>query len=218
MSSHAAIALRRARPEDRAALYAICLATGDAGKDASLPGRQGELYGHIYAGPYLALAPEFAWVVEDAQGVCGYALAVADSRHFYDRMETAWLPLLRQQYITARIPADQWLIDRLQTPFALDPQLADWPAHLHIDLLDRAQGLGLGSRLMQALLDDLKTAEVPAVHLGVDPRNARALAWYTRQGFGTLFTQPGCVWLGKYLQESGSVHNKPSDLGIQAPR
>ncbi|QDQ28782.1 GNAT family N-acetyltransferase [Chitinimonas arctica] len=137
--------LRLAIPADIASVYAICLATADAGQDAGAPGRQGELYGHLYAGPYLDLAARFAWVAEDGEGVCAYALATDDSSAFYARMEAAWLPPLRRQYQTAISPLDQGLLDRLHAPFTLDPRLADWPGHLHIDLLPRCQGRGLGA-------------------------------------------------------------------------
>ncbi|WP_269532255.1 GNAT family N-acetyltransferase [Chitinimonas sp. BJYL2] len=193
------ITLRRARADDMAALYAICLATGNAGADASLPGRQGELLGHLFAGPYLQLAPDFAWVAEDAGGVCGYALGTDDSARFYARMESEWLPPLRQRYREPRIADDRWLIDMLHRPCTFNPQLMQWPAHLHIDLLPRAQGTGLGSRLMRALLDDLRRARARGVHLGVDPRNERAAAWYPRFGFTEQYREPGCIWFAMPL-------------------
>ncbi|QDQ28783.1 hypothetical protein FNU76_21860 [Chitinimonas arctica] len=53
---------------------------------------------------------------------------------------------------------------------------------------------------MERILAGLAEASVPAVHLGVDPRNVRALGWYGRFGFTELFRQPGCVWMGKQLR------------------
>ena len=90
--------IRPAVPSDQAALYRICLLTADAGADASAAGRDASLFGHLYAGPYLALQPDFAWVLEDADGPCGYVLATPDSADFYARMERDWLPPLRAQY------------------------------------------------------------------------------------------------------------------------
>ncbi|QNM94681.1 GNAT family N-acetyltransferase [Chitinimonas koreensis] len=191
--------IRLARPSDRDALYRICLATGDAGQDAAQPGRDPELLGHLYAGPYLELQPDFAWVAEDEAGVSGYLLATPDSTDFYARMERDWLPPLRARSHAGHDP-DGWLVKRLHSTWALDPRLADWPAHLHVDLLPRTQGQGVGARLMQAALDQLGAAGVAGVHLGVDPRNERALAWYARFGFEELFRQPGCVWFGRRLE------------------
>ncbi|MDN3579105.1 GNAT family N-acetyltransferase [Chitinimonas viridis] len=190
---------RMATEADREAVYRICLLTGDAGRDASAPGRQEALYGHLYAGPYLSLAPEHAWVAEDEEGVCGYALGCANSATFYADMERAWLPPLRERYRVPQHPADGWLINRLQSVHTLEPRLAEWPAHLHVDLLPRVQGQGVGGVLMEKLMSSLRAAGAPAVHLGVDPRNERAVGWYARFGFVELFRQPGCIWLGRRL-------------------
>ncbi|MGK0618858.1 GNAT family N-acetyltransferase [Meiothermus cerbereus] len=65
-----------------------------------------------------------------------------------------------------------------------------YPAHLHIDLLPRAQGRGLGRRLMEVFLARLRELGVPGVHLGVGQRNAGALAFYQRMGFVRLQTHP----------------------------
>ncbi|MGG2477876.1 GNAT family N-acetyltransferase, partial [Rhizobium sp. BR5] len=61
-----------ARPEDEDALYAISLATGDAGEDATPLYRDGRMVGHIYSVPYLHLWPDAVFVAEDEEGVCGY--------------------------------------------------------------------------------------------------------------------------------------------------
>ncbi|MDN3718454.1 FAD-dependent oxidoreductase [Roseibium salinum] len=61
--------LRPASLLDLEALYAICLRTGDAGKDASGLYSDPRLMGHIYAAPYVALDGLICLVAEDAGGV-----------------------------------------------------------------------------------------------------------------------------------------------------
>ena len=80
--------IRPARPDDRAALYAVCLATGCDGEDAAATFRDPDLLGHRYVGPYLDLEPDLAFTLEDAHGPCGYALGAADSVDFYRRLST----------------------------------------------------------------------------------------------------------------------------------
>ena len=60
--------IRPYRKSDLSALYAICLATGDAGRDASHLYRDPDLIGHVYAGGYAACAPETTFMVEDYEG------------------------------------------------------------------------------------------------------------------------------------------------------
>ena len=64
--------------------------------------------------------------------------------------------------------------------------LAAYPAHLHIDLLPRAQRQGWGRRLINALCEALAERGVPGVHLQYDAANVNAGAFYQRLGFEEL--------------------------------
>ena len=45
-----------------------------------------------FVGPYLKLCPEHVFVVEDDDGLCGFAVAASDSKHFYEQFKKHWLP------------------------------------------------------------------------------------------------------------------------------
>jgi ribosomal protein S18 acetylase RimI-like enzyme len=81
----------------------------------------------------------------------------------------------------------------------LIPQLADHPAHLHIDLLPDHQGAGHGRALMETFLRALGAAGVPRVHLGMASSNTRARAFYDRMGFDEIPVPdtPGSTFLGR---------------------
>lgn len=72
--------IRGVRADDLDALYHISLKTGDAGQDATALYEDPKLVGHIYSAPYAVLAPEAAFVVEDAQGAAGYIVGAASMR------------------------------------------------------------------------------------------------------------------------------------------
>ena len=198
--------LRRARPEDEQAFYDICLLTGDSGLDASALYQDPKLLGHVYAAPYLRFAPEFAFVLEDEQGVGGYVIAAPNSRAFEDTLEREWWPRLRQQYPDpANLPAEQRTPDQRlmnlihhphRTPDALQ---SEYPAHLHIDLLPRVQGGGNGKRLMLTLLDALADADLAGVHLGVGGSNKNAVGFYRHLGFRELEAHPWGYTFGMKL-------------------
>jgi ribosomal protein S18 acetylase RimI-like enzyme len=63
------------------------------------------------------------------------------------------------------------------------PEVAAYPAHLHIDLLPEYQRSGHGRSLMTTLLTALATANVPAVHLTMLTSNTKAQAFYNRLDF-----------------------------------
>lgn len=185
--------VRLAGAGDVAGAYHVCLKTGDSGNDGEPFHRDDpDALGRLFVGPYLAFEPSLALVAEDADGICGYALGALDSRAFYARYDREWRPDL-----CARFPAPegdpatwtrvQQVYDWYHHPDYFCPEPYErHPSHLHIDLLPRAQGRGLGRRMMEDLLGRLRAAGSPGVHLGMWARNTRAHAFYTRLGFEEL--------------------------------
>lgn len=178
--------IRAYRPGDEAALYEVCLRTGADGDDASALYRDPRLLGEVYVGPYLRFAPEFALVAEDDEGTGGYALGAADTAAFEAVCESSWWPSLRHRYPLAAHdePSAGAEVVRVihDPPRAPADLISAYPAHVHIDLLPRFQGSGYGRRLMTTLFDKLAEAGAGGVHLGVSPRNTRAIGFYQHLG------------------------------------
>jgi ribosomal protein S18 acetylase RimI-like enzyme len=203
--------IRPARSGDEPGAYHVCLKTGDHGQDGEPYYQEDpDALGRIYVGPYLAFEPDLSLILEDEQGICGYALGAFDSRAFYARYESEWRPRL-----CARFPApagDPASWNRVQQVhhayhhpdyFCPEPYEA-YPSHLHIDLLQRAQGCGHGRRLLEQLMDTLALRASPGVHLGVSTRNLRAPGFYQRLGFRELVRvgpeHDGCIYMGIALE------------------
>jgi GNAT superfamily N-acetyltransferase len=187
------VQIRGYRPGDLGDLYRICLETGDSGTDATALFRDPDLLGHVYAAPYGQLEPSLAFVVEDQAGVGGYCLGALDSQAFEQRMEAEWWPPLRLRYDEPdvaereRWTRDEQLAYRIHHPWRTDDELmADFPSHLHIDLLPRLQGGGNGRRLIGRQLAALRERGSRGVHLFVNAGNRRALGFYRHLGFTGL--------------------------------
>lgn len=185
--------IRPYSPADLDALYRICLETGDSGQDATRNYHDPRLLGHVFAAPYATLEPQLAFVTEDAIGVSGYVLGALDTAAFEERLERDWWPPLRARYPDPDgAPPAQWTPDQrmahtIHHPWRTRAQLLqDYPSHLHIDLLPRAQGQGLGGRLMGTLLAALQEQGSSGVYLGVSARNSRAIGFYRHLGFQEL--------------------------------
>jgi len=180
--------IRDAQPGDLDALYRIALATGDSGADAAHLHRDPKLVGHLYAAPYAVLEPAFALVVEDASGVGGYIVGARDTLAFEARLEAQWWPALRRDYPDPRGDPSSWDLDQLRAYQIHHPRpppariTAPYPSHLHINLLPRLQGRGLGKALIDAWLARIETAGSRGAHLGVSPANHRALRFYRAYG------------------------------------
>ncbi len=197
--------IRPATVGDHATLSRICLETGDSGADATGKEDDPDLLGIVYAVPYQVVAPEFAFVVEDEAGPCGYVLGAADTVAFQRFLAETWFPPVAARVKDpgpdpARWRGSDWLRHTIHHPGGLPPvDLRAYPAHGHIDLLTRAQGRGVGGPALRHLMAALVRAGVPGVHLGVSPLNHRALRFYAREGFAELAREPDVVWLGRSL-------------------
>lgn len=187
---HSAGRVRPYRGSDLDGLYAVCLQTGDAGRDATHLHDDPKLRGHVFAAPYAALEPNLCFVAEDDNGIGGYIVGTLDTLGFDARAEREWWPALRARYPDpdpARISqwtADEWMAFLIHHPITANPTVvADYPSHLHINLLPRLQGLGLGRQLMDTFLEALRARGSPGVYLGVSPKNTNAISFYRRYGF-----------------------------------
>ncbi len=182
--------IRAYRPDDLNAVSRICLATGDAGNDATGLFEDPKLLGHVYAAPYAVLSPETVFVAEDADGVAGYIVGPLDTHAFEKRLESEWWPRLR-----ARIPAPSGTVspavrrdDRMRALIHHPPRTPRritqaYPSNLHVNLLPRLQGQGLGAKLIACWLGAVRERGSAGAHLGVGEANQRAVGFYRAYGF-----------------------------------
>jgi ribosomal protein S18 acetylase RimI-like enzyme len=182
------IQVRRATLHDLPGAYRVCLLTGDAGMDASSLFRDPDLLGHVYVGPYLVGEPDLALVAADEGGVVGYCLAARDSRALAAWAEREWWPTLRARYPRRDdSSADAKVVELLHHPPTIDDGVLDeYPAELHIDLVARARGAGLGRRLVEAEMAQLAEAGAPGCHLVAATSNTNAIAFYEHLGWRVL--------------------------------
>lgn len=199
--------LRPYRPTDSAWLADVCVRTGLGGEDARGHYDDPDVLPAIFATPYAELEPELVLVADDGERVIGYVLGTADTAAFYDRFRRVWLPTVADRFPAPDEGAegpDAAMRKLLHHAEGMHVPAFDehYPAHLHIDLLPEGQGRGLGRALLETWLDALRARGVPGVHLGVNPENTRARAFYDRLGFTSLTAPgapPGAVHLGLRL-------------------
>lgn len=210
------MAIRSAHASDLPYLYEICDRTGYRGGDASSVVAERALLGQYFAAPYVIRDPSWCWIAEDENGVVGYLVSTPDTAAFSRWMDEAWLPHLR----TRKVPQpplsefDQWLRALIHETAGVPDLALEYPSHLHIDLVPRAQGRGLGSQLIARFRQKLHETQIPGFHLGVSEANTRALDFYRKQGFRTLETKPGVIYMGLSGSELSPTTKTPSSLPL----
>lgn len=202
----------RVRPyqaRDRAAVREICHETGYMGEPAAWFWRDRESFADLFSGYYTDREPHSAFVAEGDGRVVGYLLGCVDSGQ-----ATPSAAILRRHLVRRRLALrpgtagffwrSLWDLcrDRRLPPEAVrDPQ---WPAHLHIDLLPKARGHGVGGALMRHWLERLARLASPGCHLGTFHQNTNAIAFFERMGF-RRYGEPQRV-PGFRLRSGGRMH------------
>lgn len=185
------VTVRRYRPADREALADVCVRTAHAGGDATGRYREPEIFPAIFATPYAELEPDLVFVADDGERAIGYIVGTADSTRFYAAFRERWLPTVADRFPAPTPPVHgpddglRYLLHHAEE--MLVPEIAaEFPAHLHIDLLPEGQRQGLGRRLMSTFVAALRERGVPGLHLSMNPANTNARAFYDRIGFTEL--------------------------------
>jgi ribosomal protein S18 acetylase RimI-like enzyme len=201
--------IRPYRPTDRDALFDVCVRTAENGGDSRALYPDPELVPSIFAAPYAELEPALAFVLEDGGRAVGYVLGTADTPAFVRRFREEWLPKVSDRFPplrTAPATPTETMVHLLHTPERMIvPELAGYPAHLHIDLLPSHQRAGHGRELMNTFLAALARRGVERVHLGMVTANTPARAFYDRLGFRVLpVPDPGpLTYLGRETAQQG---------------
>jgi GNAT superfamily N-acetyltransferase len=200
--------IRPGHSGDEPGAYYVCLKTGNHGQDGEpFYQEDPDALGRVFVGPYLAFELESSLILEDEQGICGYALAAFDSRGFYSRYDAEWRPDLCRRFPDPQGDPRTW--SRVQEvhhyyhhPDYFCPEPYEkYPSHLHIDLLERARGRGYGRRMLETVMHSLLRRNSPGAHLCLSASNSSAHVFYQHLGFEEL-TRRGvgndaCIYMAK---------------------
>jgi GNAT superfamily N-acetyltransferase len=200
--------IRLVRPDDLDALYAISLATGLAGGDASHLYADARLMGHIYAAPYALLEPQLALVVEDGEGVAGFAVGATDTTAWEQRLERDWWPALRERYaMPEEADVSRWTPDQrrafmIHRPTPTPAVVAlSYPAHLHMNLLPRLQRRGIGATLLDRWTIIARARGTNAIHVAINRANTGGAEFWRKMGFADLadkgLPEGRTIWKGR---------------------
>lgn len=194
------VLVRAYEAADRARVREICHLTGYMGEPADWFWQDRKSFADMFSGYYTDREPESASVVELDGVVSGYLLGCVDSSRAWNPGTLAGRHILRRGIAFRRGTAGTiWrtLGDGLVTLARHRDELeqlefkdARYPAHLHIDLLPAARGLGAGAQLIRRWLDRLRALDVPGCHLQTMAENTPAIAFFTSCGFSPIGGQP----------------------------
>jgi len=96
---------------------------------------------------------------------------------------------------------------RIQSYAVFEDLFTQYPAHLHINIYPKYRGMGLGKKLVNRFVDDLKAQKISGVHLVTSP-GMRNVKFYIDLGFTQQIERS---WRGRpllFLGRSLSGHQE----------
>ena len=207
--------IRKYKAKDRNSLIDICYHTGYMGEDCEVKGGRNhftdkKLFGLLFCQYYLDNEPENCFVAEVNGRVVGYIIGTLNSSFQSKRFATTMILkiIFRLFFITlikhvrdffmlmGLIVVGVKIVGESPDPSNISPEqlLKEYPAHLHINLLEGYQRKGLGSQLMNEFTMHLKKHGINGVHLETSTQNKKAIPFYRKQGFKIVSRSIGNLW------------------------
>jgi len=192
--------IRPYAPADRSIVHRIAADTAFFGDPVEIFLDDRRVFCDAFATYYTDLEPEHAWVACVEGEVVGFLLGCVDTSQQRSWFRKALPGMIgralkgvyrvgkRSLNYTARI------VQAVLRGEFTHVDLASYPAHLHINLDACSRGLGLGGRLIEAYLCQLRQLGIPGVHLETTSQNQAACHLYRKAGFELLNAHHTRLW------------------------
>ena len=181
--------IRPYQPKDWDNIRSICLINAGNPKTK----RDQDYILDTYCDYYIECEPENCFVAANEKDeAVGYIYCAENYAAYQAHFNEKYLPKVKALgYFKWKASLASY---RLHAKYA-----AEYPAHLHIDILDDYQRKGLGSKLVGALSEHLKAKGIPGLMLTVGGTNSKGINFYKKYGFEVLEKGFGDVAMGLTL-------------------
>jgi ribosomal protein S18 acetylase RimI-like enzyme len=189
------VTIRHYQSRDRSDVRAIALETADIGRPIERILSFREAAADLLTRYYTDFEPESAWVAERDGKVVGYIIGTVRP-HYHERImqwridpssvfraigEGALFHWSTWRLIETGIMMSQ---SKSDPPKAL---LAQYPAHLHINIRDGFRGGGVGRRLVETFSEHVGKSGLYGIHARVRGDNEKSRKFFDKLGFNLIF-------------------------------
>lgn len=178
--------IRKYQEKDKKNLQYICIATAKPVKHE----KDKEVLTTLYNDYFTECESQNIFVaVNEQDDAIGYILCSSDFTKFKKTMRKVYLPKVW------KFSKTKWLLTKIE--LIIDTHYAkEYPAFLHIDILDDYQRMGIGHQLMDELMSHLKEKGISAIMLGVGADNEKGVNFYKKYGFYQIKKAFGACKMG----------------------
>lgn len=195
------IVIRPFQLSDREPLLKIAADTGFFGDPVENFMEDRRIFLDAFYVYYTDQEPEHCWVATNGEVVCGFLTGCFDTRNQREytarRLEPQTLrKLIRGEYRVGKKFIRyllRYFISRLKSP-KIPLDLSQYPAHFHINIAREWRGQGIGRKLIEKYLEQLRSENIVGVHLQTTSYNKAAITLYEKMDFELLFTFRSYLW------------------------
>lgn len=182
--------IRPYRHDDYDAVRKICLECSDVRKRTEV---QRLAILKTYCDYYIEVEPQNCFVaVDENDKPIGYILCAENYGKYNKVFSEKYLPVIKAFGFTYMVAA--------RSSSTLHGRYAGYyPSHMHIDILPEYQRQGLGTKLVDALAEHLRSRDGRGVMLIVGKKNEKGMNFYSKYGFSVINTISGAVIMGLEL-------------------
>ncbi|XP_006825943.1 protein O-GlcNAcase-like [Saccoglossus kowalevskii] len=176
-------------PKDEVEVYKVCRLTCDDGSDGTdiFPDHP-NLIGDKLVGGLITLSPEYCFVLEDENGICGYVLGALNAKKYYDLYDMAWMLEMCSKYPKPKsknlTPAEEVFLSFHEYKIYLPNNLHQkYPSLLKMDILPSVEDTSVVKNMLACILSALKANGSYGAFVEVGVGNKTMLDFYTKLGF-----------------------------------
>uniref|UniRef100_A0A8C4EH76 O-GlcNAcase n=1 Tax=Dicentrarchus labrax TaxID=13489 RepID=A0A8C4EH76_DICLA len=176
-------------PKDEPAVYKICKEMYCEGlEDVPFSDEDPDLIGDRLVGGLLSLSSEYGFVLEDDEGICGYALGTVDVKPFLKKCKLSWIPFMQEKYNKPDCQKDLTEAEKIMLSFHEEDEvlpesfLSNFPSLIKVDIHAKVTDPSVAKSMMGCLLSSLKANGSLGAFCKVRQTDKRMLDFYGKLG------------------------------------
>ncbi|XP_041116614.1 protein O-GlcNAcase-like isoform X2 [Polyodon spathula] len=175
-------------PEDEPAVYKICREMYNEDMEGVPFPEQPDLIGDRLVGGFLTLSPDYGFVLEDNEGICGYALGTVDVKPFVKKSKMSWIPSMQEKYNKPDSEKDLSEAEKMMLSFHEEEEglpesfLSNFPSLIKVDIHGKVTDPSVAKSMMGCLLSSIKANGSHGAFCEVRQNDKRMLDFYSKLG------------------------------------
>ncbi|XP_030626338.1 protein O-GlcNAcase isoform X2 [Chanos chanos] len=176
-------------PKDEPAVYKICKEIYNEKFDGTpFSEQEPDLIGDRLVGGFLTLSPDYGFVLEDDEGICGYALGTVDVKPFVKKCKMSWIPFMQEKYNKPDVEKDLSEAEKMMLSFHEEEEglpdsfLSNFPSLIKVDIHTKVTDPSVAKSMMGCLLSSLKANGSHGAFCEVRQMDKRMLDFYSKLG------------------------------------